>query len=278
MTKARRAIEADLKLIDLVIELLDARIPVSSRNPDIDALCRGKTRLVVLNKKDLADPAVNESWLDTFQRQGIPAVLLDSRQNGMKEVEAAIRDAAREKTERDRRRGILNRPARVMVAGIPNVGKSTFINSLAKKGAAKTGNRPGVTKGNQWIRLKNNIELLDTPGILWPRFDDEQTGIRLALVGSISEQVLDTRELARIGIRFLKQEYPGRLAQRYGVEETGDAEELIGSIAEARNLLGKGGQPDTDRAVRMLLEEFRNGKLGGLSLERPEDTDGTQGG
>ena len=270
MTKARRAMENDIKLVDLVMELLDARAPLSCRNPDIGRLAGGKDRLVLLNKADLADPEVNRRWIRYFAEQGILAVELDARSgSGRKRVQEAIEAASQKKRERDRRRGILNRPVRAMVAGIPNVGKSTLINSLARKAAAKTGNKPGVTKGNQWIRLNQRVELLDTPGLLWPRFEDPQVGTHLALLGSVNDEVLDLGELAAEGIRFLQAEYPGVLAERYGAQEEGEPYPILKEIAVARKCLQKGGEPDIGKAARLFLEDFRSGRLGGLSLERP---------
>ena len=197
MTKAKRQMQEDLKLIDLIIELVDARVPLSSRNPDIDQLGQNKSRLILLNKADLADERQNEAWKEYFQSKGFYVVKVDSRSgSGMKMIQNVIQEACKEKIERDRRRGIKNRPIRAMVAGIPNVGKSTFINTFAGKACAKTGNKPGVTKGKQWIRLNKNVELLDTPGILWPKFEDQLVGIRLACVGSIKDDILNIEELA----------------------------------------------------------------------------------
>ena len=197
MTKAKRQMQEDLKLIDLIIELVDARVPLSSRNPDIDQLGQNKSRLILLNKADLADERQNEAWKEYFQSKGFYVVKVDSRNGaGMKTIQNVIQEACKEKIERDRRRGIKNRPIRAMVAGIPNVGKSTFINTFAGKACAKTGNKPGVTKGKQWIRLNKNVELLDTPGILWPKFEDQLVGIRLACVGSIKDDILNIEELA----------------------------------------------------------------------------------
>ena len=272
MTKARRAMESDIKLIDLIIELRDARVPDSSKNPDIDRLSSGKSRLVILNKADLADPKVTDAWIASLQSSGLLAVALDSRNNnGMKPVETAIAEAVKEKTERDRKRGILNRPARIMIAGIPNVGKSTFINSFAKRSAAKTGNRPGVTKGNQWISIRKGVELLDTPGILWPKFDSVTTGVHLAMIGSINDNILDIFELASQTVTFMKNDYPGVLQEKYGISEEGEPHEIIPAIAEARNLLKKGGEADGDRAAAQLINDLRAGKLGRVSLERPEE-------
>ncbi|MDD6213225.1 MAG: ribosome biogenesis GTPase YlqF [Clostridiales bacterium] len=272
MTKARRAMEDSIKLIDMIIELVDARLPISSRNPDIDQLGKQKSRMIILNKSDLADERMNQAWEDWFVSQGYYVVRLDSRSgSGMKKVQQTIQKACQEKIERDRRRGILNRPVRAMVAGIPNVGKSTFINSLAKKGCVKTGNKPGVTKGNQWIRLNKTVELLDTPGILWPKFEDEEVGIRLALVGSINDDVLNLTELAGHGISFLKKKYPIALSQRYpDLPDSDDTFVLLESIAAQRKCLKKGGEPDLDKAASIFLDEFRSGKLGRITLEFPE--------
>ena len=271
MTKARRMMQEHIKLIDLIIELVDARAPLSSRNPDIDELGKGKARLILLNKADLASESWNEAWMEWFRAWGYFAVKLDSRSKaGMKTIQNVIREACKEKIERDRKRGIMNRPVRAMVVGIPNVGKSTFINSFAGKACTKTGNRPGVTKGAQWIRLNKQVELLDTPGILWPRFEDPRAGVRLAMIGSVKDEVLNTEELALELLQFLHTEYPGVLDQRYGIHETEDAFAALLGIAESRGCLLKGGQPDLQKAVGIVLEEFRSGRLGGFTLEIPE--------
>ncbi len=271
MTKARRAMEEDVKLVDLVIELVDARAPFSSRNPDIDQMAKGKARMVLLNKADLADGDSCARWTQWFENQGICVVKIDARNRGtLKAVQAKVGEACREKIERDRRRGILNRPIRAMVVGIPNVGKSTFINSFAGKASAKTGNRPGVTKGNQWIRLNKTLELLDTPGILWPRFEDQQAGLRLALIGSINDEILNKEELAAELIRFLNQSFPQTLQERYGLENQADPYVCLEEIAKKRSCLAKGGQPDIPRASALLLDDFRSGRLGTITLEQPE--------
>lgn len=275
MTKAKRAMKEDIKLIDLVIELVDARVPFSSRNPDIDELAAGKARMVLLNKADLADESMNSRWAELFQSKGIHVVKIDARNKGtLKQVHSVVQEACKEKIERDRRRGILNRPIRTMVVGIPNVGKSTFINSFAGKACAKTGNKPGVTKGNQWIRLNKTLELLDTPGILWPRFEDQQVGLNLALIGSINDQILNKDELALELIRFLEGAYPGILAERFSLERTEGAEEspvsILEGIARSRACLMKGGELDLARAAALLLDDFRSGKLGRITLERSE--------
>lgn len=270
MTKAKRQMQEDIRLVDLVIELVDARIPISSHNPDIDELGKQKSRLVLLNKADLADEEKNKKWCEYYRRQGIYAVRLDSRNRAdMKEVHAKIQEACKDKLERNRRRGIINRPVRAMVAGIPNVGKSTFINSFAGKACAKTGNKPGVTKGKQWIRLNKNVELLDTPGILWPKFEDQTIGLHLAWIGSIKDELLNKEELAWELSAELMRQYPGILAERYDLEEQTDTAAFFRQLARNRNCLKKGGEPDDERAAALLLEEFRSGKLGGITIEAP---------
>ena len=272
MTKAKRMMQENIKLIDLVIELVDARIPISSRNPDIDELGKGKSRIILLNKSDLAEERWNEAWTEYFKKKGFHVVKVNSRKGGgVKSVQSVIQEACKEKIERDRRRGILNRPVRAMVVGIPNVGKSTFINSFAGKAAAKTGNKPGVTKGNQWIRLNKQVELLDTPGILWPKFEDQRVGLLLAFLGSINDEILEKDELASELADYLRNITPGLLKERYGIEEDGKKPyELLDEIAAARACLTKGGVNDLTKAARLLLDEFRGGKLGRITLEMPE--------
>lgn len=270
MTKARRMMEENIKLIDLVIELVDARIPLSSRNPDIDSLGRNKSRLILLNKADLASEKRNTEWKAFFEQQGYFVVILDSRKkNGMKTVHAMVEEACQEKMERDRKRGILNRPVRAMVVGIPNVGKSTFINTLAGKACTKTGNRPGVTKGKQWIRLNSKVELLDTPGILWPKFEDETVGRNLAFIGSINDAILDIEDLSLRLLGFLEREYQGLLAERYAVSEELQEFALLEEIGRNKNCLKTGGEIDTLKAAKMVLNDFRSGKLGKITLEFP---------
>ena len=272
MTKAKRQMQEDIKLIDLIIELVDARVPLSSRNPDIDELGKNKARLILLNKADLADERQNEAWKAYFQSKGFFVVKIDSRKgSGMKTIQNVILEACKEKTERDRRRGIKNRPIRAMIAGIPNVGKSTFINSLVGKACTKTGNKPGVTKGKQWIKINKNVELLDTPGILWPKFEDQAVGLRLALIGSIKEEILNTTEMAIAFIDFLKKTYKGVLEERYAVDEGKENLEILEEIARVRGCLMKGNQMDIDKAGRLLLEDFRSLRLGKLSLEVPDE-------
>ncbi|MBR0381824.1 MAG: ribosome biogenesis GTPase YlqF [Eubacterium sp.] len=271
MTKARRMMQENLKLIDIMIELVDARVPSSSRNPDINSLAAGKARLIILNKKDMADPDVTKQWEDYYREQGFLVASVDSRKNtGLKEVRRLIGDACRAKKERDRKRGILNRPVRAMIAGIPNVGKSTFINSFAGKASAKTGNRPGVTKGKQWIKINKDVELLDTPGILWPRFEDQTVGLRLAMIGSIRDEILNKEELAIALIDSLKSGYPGALESRYGIKEELESMEILRGIAESRGCVKKGGEADIDKASKLLTDDFRACRLGKISLEKPE--------
>lgn len=269
MTKARRMMEEDIKLIDLVIELVDARVPMSSRNPDIDKIGKNKARLILLNKWDLADEAETNKWAKWFEEQGYFSVLVNSKSGaGIKAINNVVKEACKEKIERDRKRGILNRPVRAMVVGIPNVGKSTFINSYAKKACAKTGNKPGVTRGKQWIKLSKELELLDTPGILWPKFEDQSVGLRLALIGSIKDEILNTTELAMELLKYLYDNYNGLVSQRYGIEETEDFVSSLTQIAENRKFLLKGNELDINKAAIILLDEFRNGKLGRISLEK----------
>lgn len=272
MTKAKRMMQEDIKFNDIVIELIDARIPMSSRNPDIDDLAKNKYRLILLNKSDLADERVTVKWVEFFEKQGIKVIKLDSRQrSGMKSVNNAILEVCKEKIERDRKRGIINRPVRAMIVGIPNVGKSTFINSFAGKACAKTGNKPGVTKGKQWIRLNKTVELLDTPGILWPKFDNEKIANDLAFIGSINDQILNLTELSLKFIESVKNDYAGIFTSRYDIEEKDDGVTMLGDIAIARGCLKKGGEPDYDKAAALIFDDFRSGKLGKISIEKLED-------
>ncbi len=277
MAKAKRMMQENIKLIDVVIELVDARIPLSSKNPDIDQLAKGKSRVILLNKSDMADPRDTNTWKAYFEEKGYYVSLVNSKSGtGVKQVKDIVYKACAAKLERDRRKGILNRPVRAMVVGIPNVGKSTFINSFVGKASAKTGNKPGVTKGKQWIRLNNNIELLDTPGILWPKFEDQSVGLRLALIGSINDNIINTTELSLEFIRFVSRKYPASLVDRYGIEPFGildtleSATEVLKQIAIKRACLIKGGEPDIDRAALLVLDDFRSLKIGTITLERPE--------
>ena len=272
MTKARRMMQENIKLIDLIIELVDARIPLSSRNPDIDDMGKNKARLIVLNKADLAEEKRNDEWVEYFKEKGYSAVKVNLKKGGgIKSIQSVIQEACREKTERDRRRGILNRPVRAMVAGIPNVGKSTFINTLAGKACTKTGNKPGVTKGKQWIRLNKSVELLDTPGILWPKFEDQKAALKLAFIGSIKDEILQTEELASELIKYMEEEYAGAIEEKYSVETTEDSYECLRRIAESRHCLVRGNELDTEKAAALFLDDFRNGRLGRITLENPEN-------
>ncbi len=272
MTKTIRQMQEDIRLVDMVIEITDARVPMSGRNPDIDRLAQGKARLLILNKADLADEAVNARWVSFFKEKGFSCVLTDARARGsMKAVTQAIENASKEKQERDKKRGMKPRPVRAMVAGIPNAGKSTFINSFSGKATAKTGNKPGVTRGKQWIRLSGKVELLDTPGLLWPKFEDPEAGEKLALVGTINDQILNEEELALVLIRRLKARYPGVLGARYDVDETLGDLAFMEEVGKKRGCLIKGGEIDMKRTTAILLDEFRGGKLGRITLESPED-------
>ena len=271
MTKAKRMMQEDMKLIDLVIELVDARIPLSSRNPDIDELGKNKSRLILLNKSDLVTEKSNDIWEKYFKDKGYYVVRINSKNGtGIRQIDSVVQEACKEKIERDRRRGRLNRPVRAMVVGIPNVGKYTFINAYAKKACTKTGNKPGVTKGKQWIRLNKNIELLDTPGILWPKFDDQLVGMRLAMIGSINDDILNTTELGFELIKFIHANYEGLLEKRYAIKESEDTLEMLTQIAISRHCILKGNEPDLDKAANIVLDEFRAGTIGKITLEFPE--------
>lgn len=273
MTKARRAMQEDIKLIDVVIELVDARIPLASKNPDIDALAQNKSRILLLNKSDMADPAWIDPWIRYFEQKGYLAMAVNSKKrNELKRVNSLIQKACKEKMERDRKRGILNRPVRAMIVGIPNVGKSTFINSFAGKACAKTGNKPGVTKGKQWIRLGKQVELLDTPGILWPKFEDQTVGQHLAFIGSIKDELIQSVDLALDLIEFLVAQYPGVLEKAYGVTETQNSADLLLDVAKSRGCLKKGNEPDYDKAAFLILDDFRNARLGNISIEYPDQS------
>lgn len=281
MTRARRMMEENCKLVDLVIELADARLPVSSRNPDIDRLCAGKSRILILNKADLADPERTEIYRRQEEQRGVPVLPMDARKRAeVSGLRASVIRACQSKIERDRKRGILNRPLRAMIAGIPNVGKSTLINSLVGKSSAKTGNKPGVTRGKQWITLNGNgrvIQLLDTPGILWPKFEDPKVGIRLALAGAVNDDILDHEDLACRLLTYLQNRYPEIIPERYGITveernaavlaEREQAADMLAAIGRRRGILKKGSEVDTVRTAALLLDDFRSGRLGRISLE-----------
>ena len=271
MSKAKRAMQEDLKLINVIIELVDARVPLSSKNPDIDPMANGKSRNILLNKCDLADSSVTARWKKYYEEKGFFVALVNSKNGkGVKQVNEVIQSACKEKIERDRRRGILNRPIRAMIVGIPNVGKSTFINSFAGKSCTKTGNKPGVTKGKQWIRLNKNVELLDTPGILWPKFEDQTVGLRLAFIGSIKDELSNQYELCMLLMQYLGEHYPKAIPDTYQIEPAENEVELLERVAKRRGCLKAGGEHDLDKAANYVIDDFRNGRLGCISLEQPE--------
>lgn len=272
MTKAKRMMQEDIKLIDLVIEIVDARVPISSRNPDIDELGKNKARIILLNKSDLADTRKNKIWMEYFNQKGIHVLEINAKNGtGIKAIQGLVQEACKEKIERDRKRGILNRPVRAMVVGIPNVGKSTFINAFAGKACAKTGNKPGVTKGKQWIRLNKGLELLDTPGILWPKFEDQTVGLHLAMIGSMNDEIIHLDELAYELIKYIGSEYPGLLEKRYDIEVRKDPYETIQAICESKKCLLKGQELDIMKGSTMVVEDFRNGRIGKVTLELPPE-------
>ncbi len=270
MMKAKRMMQENISLIDLVIELVDARVPLSSRNPDIDELGKNKSRLILLNKSDLADPEENRRWMAYFKERGFHVLEINARSGqGLRAIQSKVQEACREKIERDKKRGIKNRPVRAIVVGIPNVGKSTFINSFAGKACAKTGNKPGVTKGKQWIRLNRELELLDTPGILWPRFESEEVGKKLAMIGSMNDDILQMTELASELLSWLLVHYREPLFARYQI--TGEEEvtpvEMLALICENRRCYKKGQEPDYEKAAAILVDDFRSGRIGRITLE-----------
>lgn len=270
MTKAKRAMQEDIKLIDVIIELVDSRVPFGSKNPDIDTLANGKSRILLMNKYDLADKAVSDKWTKYYEEKGYFVATVNSKNGrGVKAVNDVIQKACKEKIERDRKRGILNRPIRAMIVGIPNVGKSTFINSFAGKACAKTGNKPGVTKGKQWIRLNKNVELLDTPGILWPKFEDQQVGLNLAFIGSIKDELYNIYELSLLLLDYLIKNYPDAVADFYEIENSDSNNELLERIAIKRGCIKSGAEYDLDKTAKCLVDDFRNGRIGKISLEIP---------
>ena len=272
MTKTRRQIEADLKLVDAVCEIVDARIPASSRNPDIDAICGDKPRIMILNRIDLADPAATQRWADYFRSKGMAVVMTDCKsRKGISNFQPAVRSVLKEKIERNAARG-MNKPVRAMIVGIPNVGKSTFINQVSGRKGAKAENRPGVTRGKQWVTVDNGLLLLDTPGILWPKFEDPNTGMMLAYTGAVKDGILDIEELACNLIALLHKRYPEALKERYGIEaEQGTpGYELLEMAGRRRGYLVSGGEINTERMAKVLVDEYRNAKLGKFTLEEPE--------
>lgn len=281
MNKARKSMESGMKLIDLVIEILDARAPLSSRNPDIDKMAAGKDRLIIMNKADLADKSISDKWREYFAKKGIETVFINSKnKEGLRNVMPAVKKACEKRMERNLKRGIKNQPIRAMVAGIPNVGKSTFINAFCGKNMAKTGNKPGVTKGEQWIKVNPELQLLDTPGILWPKFEDQEVGRRLAYLGSINDEILVTEELAGDLLLYLKDNYHNLLKERYNItedifeekdEETFSTPQslMMDHIARKRGCLKQGGETDYFKTAGVILDDFRSGKIGKITLEKP---------
>ena len=274
MAKARREVTEKLKLVDIIFELIDARLPLSSRNPMIDEVTGQKPRLIILNKADMADEVKTRDWIRYFQDQGLQAVAINSLEGkGLQRVTKAAKEILTEKWDRMRAKGMKPRAIRAMIVGIPNVGKSTLINRLAKKNLAKTGNTPGVTKAQQWIKVGKEIELLDTPGILWPKFEDPETGYKLALTGAIKDAVVEMQDLAIYGLRFLEREYPQRLQERYGLEQLD--EEIVhvfDHIGRKRNILESGGEVDYELTADVIVRDIRNGALGRLTFDRTEDS------
>lgn len=273
MTKTRRQIEADLKLVDAVCEIVDARIPISSRNPDIDAICANKPRLIVLNRSDLADWDVTKSWMQYFRSQGIAAIATDCKsRRGINEFLPAVRSVLKEKIARNAERG-MNKPLRIMIVGIPNVGKSTFINQISGRKGAKAENRPGVTRGKQWVTVDSSLLLLDTPGILWPKFEDPEVGMMLAYTGAVKENVIDTEELACHLAERLNRYYPQVLLDRYKVQMPSDTPGymLLEEAGRKRGFLLARGEINTERMAKVLIDEYRSGKLGTFTLEKVED-------
>lgn len=273
MKKTKELIEANLKLVDVVVELLDARIPVSSRNPQFDQLIASKKRIVALNKCDLADASVTNEWIRYYQTKGIKAIPLNSLTGGgVKEILAQVKVEAVHVFEKAKQQGRINRPIRLMIVGIPNVGKSSLINKLAGRNAAKAGNKPGVTRGKQWIRLNKEVELFDTPGILWPKIEEDITGIKLACSGAIKDEILNIEDIAYHLIRILSSKYPERLMDRYKLEALDeDAVLVMDAIGVKRGCLQKGGIIDYEKVARLVIDEFRRGIIGKITLEAPAD-------
>ncbi|MBO4347618.1 MAG: ribosome biogenesis GTPase YlqF [Lachnospiraceae bacterium] len=272
MTKAKRMMDENIKLVDMVIEIIDARAPLSSRNPDIDSLAKNKYRLILMNKSDMADEKENAKWVKFFEDKGIKCIPVNCRNaQTIKNLDKTIKDVCKEKIERDRKRGILKRSIKIMVAGIPNVGKSTFINAISKKSSAKTGNKPGVTKGKQWISYKGEFEFLDTPGLLWPKFDDVSTGIILALIGSVNDEILDICALSYKLIEILKVNYPGLIKEKFEIDESMEAPMILEEYTKKRNLIKAKGEIDIQRGAKLIIDDFRNVRIARITLEKPEN-------
>lgn len=271
MVKSQKEIIKELKLIDVVIEMLDARIPMSSRNPDVDTIVGNKKRIIVLNKKDLADEEINKQWKEFFSKKGITAIFVNSiKGEGLKDVLRECRNLMRDEVERMKKKGIIHKTVRALIIGIPNVGKSSFINKLANKSTAKTGGIPGVTKMKQWIKISKDFELLDTPGILWPKFEDKTVAQNLAFTGAVKDEIVDINELTLELIKKGQIQFPGKLQERYKLERTEvSAEELMRIIGEKRGCMLPGGEVDYNKVSNLILDDFRNGRLGRISLEKP---------
>lgn len=266
MTKTRRLIEADLKMVDAVVEITDARIPESSRNPILDELVKDKPRIMIMNKCDYADDAATARWKQFYEKQGIMVITCDCRSGkGINKFLPAVKNLLSDFMERRKKRGMIGKALRLMVVGIPNVGKSSFINRMAKTKKTKVGDRPGVTRGKQWVAIDKDVELLDMPGILWPKFDDQTAAQRLAFTGAIKDDVMDTEALARALGELLLQDYPDLIKSRYKIAGEGD---VLTEIARARGMLVSGGEPDTERAAAALLDEYRGGKIGRITIEQ----------
>lgn len=273
MAKARRQVTEKLKLVDIIFELVDARIPYSSRNPMIDDIIQHKPRLVLLNKADMADKEKTREWVRYFDEKGIKSLAINSHKGiGMKEIVSASQEILKEKFDRMRAKGVKPRAIRAMIVGIPNVGKSTLINRLAKKNIAKTGNTPGVTKAQQWIKVGKELELLDTPGILWPKFEDQEVGLKLALTGAIKDTILNLHDISIYGLRFLEKEYPERLKERYNLDSVPEeVVEMFDEIGKRRGCLMGGGEVDYDKVSELVVREIRTELFGPISLESPKD-------
>ena len=274
MVKARRKIAEELKLVDVVIELLDARIPISSRNPEVDSIVGNKKRIIVLNKSDISDPEINKMWKRYFAQKEITVILANSNKGtGLKDILAESKKLMKEELDKLKRKGLLHKTIRALVIGIPNVGKSTFINKLANRSIAQTGDRPGVTKSKQWIRVNDDFELLDTPGILWPKFDDDTVGLHLAFTGAIKDEILDIEELSRKFILKALEDFPDKLNRRYSIEfdEDDSVDLIMNKIGRKRGCILPGDEVDMIRVASLVLDDFRSGKIGLITLEKPED-------
>ena len=274
MTKTKRQIQASLKLVDAVAEIIDARIPVSSRNPDLDSIIQNKPRVVLMNKCDMANPSATQNWINYYSEKGIPAIPVDCKSGkGLNKFVPAVNEVLKEKIERQKEKGMKNPTIRVMIVGIPNVGKSTFINRISGNNRAKAEDKPGVTRGNQWFTLKKGFEVLDTPGVLWPKFEDKTVGERLAFTGAVKDQVMDTELLAMRLLDFLKTEKNPLFVERFKLQNEDidqiESFELLELIGKKRGMLISGGEIDTERAAIMLLDEYRSAKLGKYTFELP---------